>query len=414
MAGRYGGQSSPRNVRERPPTSAKNAPPIRRALLLRIGIRSLSAMLCVVGLGGRAFADAPGRPADKAACVAITRYGARSDGADATRVIQRAIDAAKTVAARCVYVPAGTFGISKIIVRSGVKIIGDGDASVLYAPDPANRQVKLTGAGTGLYSLKIYTVGKRRTDDDEGVWIEEDATEFVIDDVTIDGGNGPGIITYGGSWGRITNNRVYNTRSDAIHMSGGAHHVYIAGNTVRNSGDDMIAVVTYAYHPINTYEILIENNDVADQPWGRGIAVVGGENVTIRDNRISRSSDAGIYIAAESSWATRGVNNVVVRGNRIDECPHAHAEHGQASILVYSDNKFRIENVLLDGNAITDTPTEAIRVEPRHTSNIVCRGNSEDGEDMAPENCGGDAALVSGATVTGALLGGEPVPLPAH
>jgi hypothetical protein len=79
MAGRHGGQSSRRNVHERPPASAKDAPPIRRAPLLRIGIRSLSAMLCVVGLGGPDFADAPGRPADKAACVTIDRYGARSD-----------------------------------------------------------------------------------------------------------------------------------------------------------------------------------------------------------------------------------------------------------------------------------------------------------------------------------------------
>jgi parallel beta-helix repeat protein len=394
--------------------SAKDAPPTRRAApLFRIAIPFLLTTLSVGGPARPACADAPGKPADKAACVPITRYGARSDGADATRAIQRAIEAAKSLDARCVYIPAGKYSTSQITVGGGVKMIGDGDESVLYAPDPANRQVKLTGSGAGLYSLKIYTIGKKRTNDDEGVWIEEDATNFVIDDVTIDGGNGPGIITYGGSWGRITNNRVYNTRSDSIHMSGGAHHIYIAGNKVRNSGDDMIAVVTYAYHPVNTYEILIENNDVADQPWGRGISVVGGENITIRDNRISRSSDAGIYIAAESSWATRGVNNVVVRGNRIDACPHAHAEHGQASILVYSDNQFRIENVVLDGNAVGDTPTEAIRVEPRHTSNIACRGNTEDGEVIAPSDCGGDPAIITGSTVTGALLGGDTVPLPA-
>ena len=393
--------------------SAEDVRRVRRAApVFSIAIPFLLTMLSIAGLAPQVCADAPGKPADKAACVPISGYGARSDGTDATRAIQRAIEAAKSLDARCVYIPAGTYRMSKIVVDGGVKLIGDGDASVLYAPDPANRQVKLTGAGAGLYSLKIYTVGKKRTNDDEGVWIEEDATNFVIDDVTIDGGNGPGIITYAGSWGRITNNRVSNTKSDAIHMSGGAHHVYIAGNTVRNSGDDMIAVVTYAYHPVNTYEILIENNDVADQPWGRGISVVGGENVTIRGNHISRSSDAGIYIAAESSWATRGVNNVVVRGNRIDACPHAHAEHGQASILVYSDNKFRVENVLLDGNAVSDTPTEAIRVEPRHTSNIACRGNTENGEAIAPSDCGGDAAIITGASVTGALLGGDTVPPP--
>jgi Right handed beta helix region len=241
------------------------------ARLFAIGFLFTGAALCLAGMTEAACADARGKPADKAACVPVTRYGAQSNGADGTGAIH---DAAKTDSARCVYVPSGTYGMSKITVDGGVKMIGDGDASVLYAPDAANRQVKLAGSGAGLYSLKIHTVGKKRTDDDEGVWIEEDATNFVIDDVTIDGG-GPGIITYAGSWGRITNNRVYNTKSDAIHISGGAHHIYIAGNKVRNSGDDMIAVVTYAYHPVSTYEILIENNDVADQPWGRGISVVG-------------------------------------------------------------------------------------------------------------------------------------------
>jgi hypothetical protein len=108
------------------------------------------------------------------------------------------------------------------------------------------------------------------------------------------------------------------------------------------------------------------------------------------------------------------VKNVVVRGNRISECPDAHPEHGQASILVYSDNKFRIENVLLDGNAISDTPTEPIRVEPRHTSNIACRGNTEDGKEIAPSDCGGDADTITGSSVTSALLGGDTVPLPAQ
>jgi hypothetical protein len=87
-------------------------------------------------------------------------------------------------------------------------------------------------------------------------------------------------------------------------------------------------------------------------------------------------------------------------------------KHGQASILVYSDNRFRIENVLL--NAITDSPTEPIRVERRHTSNISYHANTDDGEAIAPENCGGDTAVITGFSVTGALLGGTTVGLPAQ
>jgi hypothetical protein len=183
------GQLCSQDLRER--ASANSSMPVHLvARLFGVGFSFIGAALCLVGMTEAACADAPGKPADKAACVPVTRYGAQSNGANATGAIQRAIDAAKTDSARCVYVPAGTYGMSKITVDGGVKMIGDGDASVLYAPDPANRQVKLAGSGAGLYSLKIHTVGKKRTDDDEGVWIEEDATNFVIDDVTIDGGNG--------------------------------------------------------------------------------------------------------------------------------------------------------------------------------------------------------------------------------
>ena len=111
-------------------------------------------------------------------------------------------------------------------------------------------------------------------------------------------------------------------------MSGGAHHIYIAGNKVWNSGDDMIGVVTYQAQPVNTHEILLENNDLSNQPWGRGISVVGGERITIRNNKITKSSDAGVYIAAEDSWNTRGGRNILVTRNRIDQAPHAYAWHG--------------------------------------------------------------------------------------
>lgn len=359
-----------------------------------------------------AAAAVPGKPANLSQCVSITSKGAVSSGADATRAIQDAITAAKATAAKCVYVPAGTFNMTRIVVDGGVKMIGAGDASILHGPNPANRQIKLAGTSAGLYSLKIRTYGTRRTNDNEAVWIEGGSSNWVVNNVTIDGGNGPGIITYGGYNGRITRNRVFNTKSDSIHLSGGAHHIYVAGNKVRNSGDDNIAVVTYGYHPINTYQVLIENNDVGEQPWGRGIAVVGGEHVTIRNNKITRSSDAGVYLAAESSWATRGVRNVLVQGNRIDDCPYAQPQHGQTSILVYSDNNFWTDNVLLDGNVITRGRNGPVRVEPRNVRNIACRANTSDGNAISPTNCNGNPSLVTGTSVTSAILGGGTVGLP--
>lgn len=380
--------------------------------LYRFRHRVIPALLMLALPASQAAAAVPGKPANISRCVSITSKGAAANGPDATAAIQRAIAAARGTSAKCVYVPVGTFNMTKIVIDGGVKMIGAGDASILHGPNPANRQIKLVGANTGLYNLKIRTYGTQRTNDNEAVWIEGGASSWVVDNLTIDGGNGPGIITYGGYQGRITRNRVMNTKSDSIHLSGGAHHIYVAGNKVRNSGDDNIAVVTYAYHPINTYQVLIENNDVADQPWGRGISVVGGENVTIRNNKITRSADAGIYLAAESSWATRGVRNILVRGNRIDDCPHAQPQHGQTSILVYSDNNYWTESIFLDGNVITRGQNGPVRIEPRNVRNIACRGNTSKGGAINPANCTGNSGTITGTSVSSAILGGGTVGLP--
>ena len=67
----------------------------------------------------------PGEPANKAACVSITQYGAQSNGGDATGAINNAVDAARGSPAKCVYVPSGTFEITRIIIDDGVKMIGN-------------------------------------------------------------------------------------------------------------------------------------------------------------------------------------------------------------------------------------------------------------------------------------------------
>ena len=80
---------------------------------------------------------------------------------------------------------------------------------------------------------------------------------------------------FGGSHGTIAHNVVRNTLADGIHNTHGAHDIIIDHNTVRAAGDDMIAVVSYGGEAL-CHDILIVDNDVADQEWGRGISVVGG------------------------------------------------------------------------------------------------------------------------------------------
>jgi hypothetical protein len=124
---------------------------------------------------------------------------------------------------------------------------------------------------------------------------------------------------------------------------------------VREPGDDMIAMVSYvasAGTPASTiaasyaalrasdlvHDVLVSDNDVSGNYWGRGITVVGGENVTIQRNRIANTAHAAaIYIARETAYMTFGVKNVDVHDNVITDVevsPPPYVTGSQASSFI--------------------------------------------------------------------------------
>jgi parallel beta-helix repeat protein len=135
----------------------------------------------------------------------------------------------------------------------------------------------------------------------------------------------------------IAENSVVRTLADGIHVTGGSRNGRVIGNTVRETGDDMIAVVSFLGNgwqdrlrgdpalraaveagEVQVSDVLIQGNDVADQYWGRGMAVIGGRNITIRGNTIAGTTwAAGVIVAQEGGYATAGVRNVLVAENRI-------------------------------------------------------------------------------------------------
>ena len=67
--------------------------------------------------------------------------------------------------------------------------------------------------------------------------------------VTIQGGASAGIFVFGGSSVAIVGNTVEATLADGIHTTYGSTNVLVRGNTVKNTGDDLIAVVSYRGRP---------------------------------------------------------------------------------------------------------------------------------------------------------------------
>jgi Right handed beta helix region len=136
----------------------------------------------------------------------------------------------------------------------------------------------------------------------------------------------------------VAGNTVRRSLADGIHITGGSANGRVVANQVSQTGDDMIAVVSYlardwqqqmtaqaswlSKHRESTLvrNVWVSGNTVSDAYWGRGISVVGGEAVTIAQNTISKvAMAAGILVAREDGYHTHGVNNVLVEGNQITD-----------------------------------------------------------------------------------------------
>jgi hypothetical protein len=220
------------------------------------------------------------------------------------------------------------------------------------------------------------------------------------------GASAGGIIVLHADGFLVAGNTVVRTLSDGIHITGGSRNGRVLGNTVRETGDDMIAVVSYAgegtpalgtaaqmssqwatrvANKLNR-NILIADNHVSGQYWGRGISVVGGEAITIRGNTLDNIPlGAGILIAREAGYESFGVNDVLVADNTITNvqtlpppydmggkyASHVPTGHGAVEIhaSLFDDEAanaqlkaaFSVRNVKLVGNIVRLTSVPGLR-----------------------------------------------------
>lgn len=320
---------------------------MRIAILLAICAASLAlvapghsqpTLACEVDSQGRMYVDAAGQ------------FGRTPEA------VAQAVEFANRE--RCnLYFSAGTFDYRTFTLQ-GIRASGHGDLTVLSAVDPAYSSIFLRGDHPELVSLKITSplaTARNHTHESNGITVKEDATNFLVDHVTVDRVAGAGIHNFGGSDGRITSNVVRNTLSDGIHNAFGARRVLIWDNRVANAGDDFISVVSYSFDRWISSDITIENNVVGSNPHGRGITVVGGLRVKILRNQIASSQGAGVYIASEpGSLSTMEVDSVEVRDNIVREADRGNIH--QANILVWS-GRLPVRNVSGGNNDVDRTTT---------------------------------------------------------
>jgi hypothetical protein len=435
----------------------------------------LSLVLGVLGLLGTA-AVAAATPQDEVAaplraCAAlpalgkppadalnVTRFGARADDeGDDTEAIERALAALRP--GQALVFPRGRYLHNRRLAISTPKVTLWGAGATLHATNPADQALLLQADGVRVLGFTLTAVtDKRRTAPHESriaVWRPraDVLRDGRVRDVVIRGNrivpavardvhDGPlansassaAIFISGAEEFLVAENTVERSLADAIHITGGARNGRVLANRVRESGDDMIAVVSYLGDGMWTRNqtaeiaasierrqqtmlvrnVLIADNDVEGQYWGRGITVVGGEDITIRNNRIVNTPHAAaIYISREQVYVTFGVRNVLVQNNTIAQVQTRRAEfnplplqrrlrrtgHGAIEVIAHAfDDELAeprltgllgIDGVRIENNRISEVATAGIRVAKGAGESELRTGTDEKGNRVSRMSIGG-------------------------
>ncbi|HLN24232.1 MAG TPA: right-handed parallel beta-helix repeat-containing protein [Patescibacteria group bacterium] len=311
--------------------------------------------------------------------VSILSYGAVADGkTDNHNAIQAAFDYA-AANGDSVYIPPGTFAYSGNLTANGIAVAGSGDGSILKALTPANESVILTGSGGSIENLQLdgnNSAGRLDTFQSGMVWASG-ATNYTIQNVHINGSASVGIVSDNSSNGQVLNNTVENTLADSIHTTDGSHNITISENLVKNSGDDGISVVSYTGQPIS-HDITIQGNSVLNNVGGRGMSVVGGDNVTMTGNHVEGGSNgmAGIYISAEAEWHTQGVSNVTVNGNTLINAGGSASGHGAITVYNSQAGSETITGVVLENNQILNPEAAGVLITGAGPEQVTMTNNT--------------------------------------
>jgi parallel beta-helix repeat protein len=403
---------------------------------------------------GGACTALPPMPARPARVRNVTEFGATpNDDRDDTEAIQRALNA--LAPGEWLVFPPGRYLHSKSLHVKVANTVLWGDGATLHATTPNDMAVWLEADGASVYKFTLTAVtDKRRTAPWESriaVFGGAKAARVLSGNVirgnrVVESGD-PGsplanssssaaIFVYRATNFLVAENTVSRSLSDGIHVTSGSSYGRVLNNTVKETGDDMIGVVSYIGDPTMNaatiaadldqrkerglnHHILIANNTLSGQYWGRGISVVGGENVVIERNSIDRTTHgAAVYIARETSYLTFGVRNVVVRDNTITDVQTTTPQYvagtispsapktGHGAIEVYSwlfsdeaanerlKDALSVQDIRIESNTIERTRADGVRIAKGSGQVWPYTGKAKDGSSFTRTVTGGQVARI--------------------
>lgn len=242
---------------------------------------------------------APAALAQPADSLSVTSYGAvANDSGDDTNAFNSAIAAAQSQN-KVLWMPAGTFQTNARLNIQNVSLRGAGMWHTVIRG--ANGKGGFFATGSNVRLADFTLAGDVRYRDDSAF------------DAGIEGNFGTGSLvshvwlehTKVGMWPSTGTNGLYvvgtrmrNIFADGVNVNGGATNVRVDQSTLRNTGDDALAMWSNSA-PVTSSAFTF--NTVALPMLANGAAIYGGNGNRIEDNLISDSVYAGSGIAI-STW----------------------------------------------------------------------------------------------------------------
>jgi hypothetical protein len=430
----------------------------------------VSVPLASAGTGAACTLPAlPGRPND---ALDVRSFGAiPDDGLDDTLAIQSAIRA--LAPGQWLVFPAGVYQHDRRLDVRTPRVVLWAEGATLHATNPDDQAVMLGADGVSIYNFTLTAVTGVRL---YAPWhariaIYDSAQRGVpllnnvvrgnrvvnggaAGSATANSASAAGIYVEFADGFTVMGNEVRRSLADGIHITGGARNGRVLLNSVQETGDDGVATVSYmgqgdwrsdsaaslaaaldsARDRQLVRNILVADNDIRGSYFGRGISVVGGKDVIIRNNRVSDTAlAAGILVAREASFVTWGVDNVLIDSNTVIQVQTmppsytpvgwdlslARTGHGGVEIhsSVFDDERqitslaaaLAVQRIQVTRNTVADTWAAGVRVGTGTGETFLLRGVSSRGQPVARSMSGGRVTGVEVSSLTTLRVGQEPV-----
>jgi Right handed beta helix region len=301
--------------------------------------------------------------------VASASIGQSAEGApsgDSTAALQAEFDQLKT--GETLTLEPGTYQHSGIIyIRvPGVRINGNG-ATLQATNDPVSA-VWIGADNVSVSNLNLTAPQSGpRYDSTSQHKLVVGANGATLSNITITGSAGVGVFVGGVKNFRLDRVTVRDTRADGIQISAGASDGQVNDSTTERTGDDGFAILSYTdqllgYRSEPCRNIVVNSPVVNGTRWARGIVVAGGENISIRNIKVSQTSLAGVFIASVGGpFYTQSTNGVEVSGGSVTGA-NVTPSVVMGAVEVSSDHGgYGVTNATISSLTITDTSPSAQR-----------------------------------------------------